>query len=177
MNFIFTSRKCEVDQTTKDRTAKKLSKLNKFFKNDCEVLVIFLGQKHSLYGVEVTIDYKGLVFRAEQEAQDIFSAVDQIIDTLVRQIIKNKTRLEKRVHSSSNDLPSELLSDNHSEEEYQIIKNKKFYVKPMDVEEAILQMNMLNHEFFAFLDAAGEKVNIVYRRKDGNYGLIEPIWG
>lgn len=175
MKFIFTCRKCEVNEAEKERTTKKLAKMDKFFKDDCEAHITFSKDKHQWYVLEVTIDYKGVFFRSEQKAQDVNTAIDLVVDTLLRQITKNKSKLEKRFHSVNSDIYDNADFSAHKEEDYEIIKSKKFFLKPMDIEEAILQMNMLGHSFFVFKSANDEDViNIVYRRKDGKYGLIEP---
>ncbi len=101
--------------------------------------------------------------------------MDKVIDVLLRQITKNKTKIEKKIHSVHPDIFEGFGTQLHEEEDYAIIKNKKFFVKPMDIEEAILQMNMLGHEFFMFRNANDEEINVVYRRKDGKYGVIEPV--
>lgn len=175
MKFIFTCRKCDVEEAVKERTIHKLSKMEKFFKNGCEAHITFSKDKHLRFVVEVTIDYKGVFFRSEQIAEEANSAVDLVIDALLRQINKNKTKLEKKFHSVHPDIFEDFKDDRPTEESFEIIRNKKFEVKPMDVEEAILQMNMLGHSFFVFKNIDGENVNVIYRRKDGNYGLIEPV--
>ncbi len=174
MKFIFTCRKCEVEDVVKERTKHKLEKMGKFFKNGCEAHITFSKDKHLRFVVEVTIDYKGVFFRSEQMAEEINTAVDLVIDALLRQIKKNKTKLEKRFHSVHPDILEDYKGNGNTEESFEIIKSKKFYVKPMDVEEAILQMNMLGHSFFVFKNIDGENINVIYKRKDGNIGLIEP---
>lgn len=175
MKYYFTCRKCDVSEATKERTEHKLSKLDKFFKNDSEAHITFSKDKHASYVTEVTIDYNGVVFRAEQAAEDLYSSVDKVIDVILRQITKNKTKIEKKIHSVHPDIFEGFGTHLHEEADYDIIRNKKFFVKPMDIEEAILQMNMLGHEFFMFRNASDEEINVVYRRKDGKYGVIEPV--
>ena len=118
---------------------------------------------------------KGIFIRAEETTDDMYASIDAVIDKLERQIRKNKTKLGKRIYQEGV-IPDNFLIDENIEEEsnYKIMKSKRFAIKPMSVEEAILQMNLLGHTFFVFSNGDTEEVNVVYKRKDGNYGLIEP---
>ena len=120
--------------------------------------------------VEVTVSEKGMYFRAERTDKSITACVDEIIDLLIRQIRKNKTRLEKRLYQGvSMNFDNEYID----EDTYEIIKHKKVYLKPMDAEEAILEMNMLGHTFFMFLNEETGNICVAYRRYDGDYGILE----
>lgn len=172
MKFIYTGKNKVVSEEIKERVSKKVGKLQKFFHEETEVFVVLSFQR-SLQKVEVTIPFNGVVFRAESADIDIFTSIDKTVDILERQIRKNKTRLEKRLREGSfhySDLSSEIIDE---EPAYQIIKNKRFDIKPMDLQEAILQMNMLGHKFFVFANEHN-KINVVYKRDDGNYGVIQP---
>ncbi len=121
--------------------------------------------------VEITVKYNDMIFRAEKSAVDKYEALDNSIDTIIRQIRKNKTKLEKKIHSSiSDDLGN---YDDIQEEVHKVVKYKRFDVKPMDVEEAILQMELLGHEFFMFRNSENNEINVVYKRKDNNYAVLE----
>ena len=156
-------------QSLKDRTEKKLAKFDRFFGSDAEAIVVY-SCRHDLQYIEITIQYGGTFFRSEEGAESFQNAIDEAIDSLERQIRKNKTRLEKRLRSGAFDpLPDE--AEEEEEGEFRI-RIKSFPIKPMSVEEAILQMNLLEHQFFVFRDADTNEPCVVYRRKDGDYGLI-----
>ena len=175
MKNIFTFKKCSVDEKTKERTETKLSKLDKFFKDDCESQITFSERKNNSFVVEITVEYKGVTFRSEQTSTDFNSAVDLAVDSLIRQIRKNKTKLEKKIKGSKFDFWEPAPNEpDVFDEDYTLIRTKRFVMKPMSLDEAILQMNMIGHEFFVFCNSASHLINVVYRRKDGNYSLIEP---
>jgi len=174
MKLIISGRNIDVTEALKEKVSKKLGKLDKFFNPDVEAHVTMSVQKNN-HIIEVTILSGGMIFRAEESSESMYTSIDKVIDILERQIRKNKTRLEKRLREGaflpSNFKESEEVPEEH---EYKIVRSKKYNVKPMDVEEAILQMNLIGHEFFVFLNADTRQTNVVYKRKDGNYGLIEP---
>ena len=175
MKFRYVSNKCTARDNTKEYTAKKLSKLSRFFSDDdCTADVVYTLEKGDRYKVEVTVVYKGMIFRAQSTTDDFFHSVDEIVDILVRQIRKHKTKLERQIKGSKfvfDEIPDVAL-ETIEEETGGIIKRKKITIKPMSAEEAVLQMNMLGHDFFVFRDEDGQ-ATVVYRRRDGNYGLIE----
>jgi putative sigma-54 modulation protein len=169
MKMTISGKQMTVRPSLKELTEKKLSKFDRFFGDEAEVLVAF-SCRHDLQYVEITIYYGGTIFRAEEGADTFQNAIDRAVEALERQMRKNKTRLEKRLRSGAFDpLPGDV--EEEEEGEFQI-RTKYIPVKPMSVEEAILQMNLLEHQFFVFRDAETEKPSVVYRRKDGNYGLI-----
>ena len=151
---------------------KKLAKLNRFFGDDVTANVMVVSES-GRETVEVTIKQAGMFFRAEKTTPDRLDSLDLVVDALFRQIVKNKSKLEKRLHKSA------FLSgyeDGYvgSEPEYKIVRSKRFSMKPMDIEEAILQMNMIDHAFYMFRNSATEEINVVYKRGDNTYGIIEP---
>ena len=172
MKFAFTGRKMEVSDALRAYTEKKLSKLDRFFSSDAEAQVTF----HTERGrdtAEVTVRCANMFFRAQETANDMYGAIDSIVDMIERQIRKNKTRLEKKLRSGAFDPEAPALPE-ETEETYEVIRRKRFALKPMAVEEAILQMNLLGHAFYAFKNAEDEnRYCVVYRRNDGGYGLIE----
>ena len=174
MQITYIEKKCNIWDSTKEYTEKKLKKLDKFFAGDCAVHVVYTMEKADQCKVEVTTDYNGLIFRAQETSKDFKESVDRIVDVLIRQIRKHKTKLEKRLKSSNFDFDFDgsapLPTD--AEDEYKIIKSKTIIVKPMSDEEAILQMNMLGHDFFVF-KSDDDQIKVVYRRKNGDYGLLE----
>ena len=151
---------------------KKLLKFDKFFGSDTEANITCKARK-GVKIIEITITYGATVFRAEEESDTFITALDRSIESLERQIRKNKTRLEKKVKTGA--FVIEEDDDDEFEEESEFkIRTKTFPFKPMSPEEAILQMNLLGHDFFAFTDAETSDVCVVYKRKDGDYGLIVP---
>lgn len=172
MKVIMTGRQMNVYDSTKDMAAKKLAKFDKFFDENAEMTVSF-SRRHELEMVEITIRTGSLVFRGEEGSDSFASAIDRAVDALERQIRKNKTRLEKQIRSEGIKILDEDLSDVEEEPEFRV-RTKTFSVKPMSVEEAIMQMNLLGHDFFVFSHAETHETCVVYKRKDNDYGLIVP---
>lgn len=176
MKFQFIERKLDISEALKEYAQKKINKLEKYFRTEADAQVRFFveGGRHIL---EVTVSNEGLHYRAKVQADDMYAAVDSSVAAIERQIHKNKTRLEKRLRQGAFErgIPSEAVAMEVDEEmEFPIIKTKRFALKPMTPEEAILQMNLLDHEFFVFKNfARGDSFSVVYRRHDGGYGLIE----
>ena len=168
MKMTISGKQLTVRPSLKELIEKKLSRFDRFFGDEAEADVCF-SCRHDLQYVEITIYYGGTIFRCEEGAETFQNAIDEALDSLERQIRKNKTRLEKRLRAGAFDFPDEDVAE--EEGEFQI-RTKYIPMKPMSVEEAILQMNLLEHQFFVFRDAETEKPSVVYRRKDGNYGLI-----
>lgn len=176
MKFNIIGRKIEVTDKIADYVEKKLGKLDKFFKDETEARVVLGTIKDREY-IEAAVYASGMIYRAEVTDSDIMTATDKIVDVIERQIRKNKTRLEKKIKRDVfNDLKminGENYSDGEDLEEFKIIKRKRFHVKPMSAEEAVLQMNLLGHNFFVFRNRDTDEMNVVYKRKDGNYAIIE----
>jgi putative sigma-54 modulation protein len=165
----------EMSDALRSYTEKKLTKLDTFFEDDAEASVTFSAER-GRYVTEVTVLSAGMVFRAENFAADVYASVDIVEDTIERQVRKNKTKLEKRLRSGAfeREIPATVQHEEESEEIYELVRVKRFAIKPMDVEEAILQMNMLDHEFYAFKNSGDDnRFCVVYKRHDGGYGLIE----
>ena len=155
-----------------DKIAAKMSKFDKFFGESTEAFVTCKTRKGDKI-IEITINYGNTTFRTEEEADTFITALDRAVESLERQIRKNKTRLEKKVRNGAFVI-EENDNDEYDEEPEFKIRTKTFPFKPMSPEEAILQMNLLGHSFFAFTDAETSAVCVVYKRKDGDYGLIIP---
>lgn len=175
MKIIVSGKNIDVTEALKEKATKKVGKLDKYFHHDAEAHITLSVQKNRQI-VEVTIPFEGGVLRAEEDNQDMYASIDKVVDSLERQIRRNKTKLEKRFHEGGLRLEN-FKFDNHDvdeEHKFEIVRTKRFAIKPMTVEEAVLQMNLLGHEFFMFSNAETQEANVVYRRKDGNYGLIEP---
>lgn len=172
MNITITSRKTSVKESFRERVNKKLTKLDRFFDDtaDAVVTVTSEGDRET---VEVTIHAGGMFYRAEKTTPDRMDSLEGVVDSLVKQIVKNKSKLEQRLRDSAFDKAYDDPVE--TSEDYEVVRTKRFPVKPMAVEEAILQMNMLGHNFFMFRDADLEEICVVYKRKNGSYGLIEPV--
>jgi len=174
MKFTFTCKKVSLNDSIKAYAEKKISKLDRYFQEDADAIVIFAVEKDHRCVAEITIRSGGTLFRAQEESRDgdMRGAIDAACSTIDRQIRKNKTRLSKRLRQEAlvSDVPAEF--DVSEEAEFQIVRTKRIAVKPMSAEEAILQMNLLDHDFFVYRSDEGA-VNIVYRRKNGGYGLLE----
>jgi len=178
MKFTFTDKKVHIPQKVHDYAEKKISKLDRYFKADAEAAVTFSIEKNRNM-VEITIRSGSMIFRISESTADMFASIDAAVTMLERQIRKNKTRLEKKLRSGAFDNGAEtegagsFVPDEPEESEFEIVRTKKFPLKPMTVEEAVLQMNLLGHTFFAFknLDES-EGFAVVYQRKGGGYGLI-----
>lgn len=150
----------------------KLEKLSKYFNDECSATVT-LSSKHNKKCLEITIVSAGTIFRSEIQDETFRNALDRAVTAIERQIRKNKTRLAKRLREDAFEYGIFDTGEDFEEEPEFKIRQKRFTLKPMSVEEAIMQMNLLEHEFFVFKDDKTEKVCVVYKRKDGDYGLIE----
>lgn len=171
MKFKISGRKIDVTDGLRDYTVSKLSKLDKFFGAEAQADVTFCIQKDS-HTIEVTIFHKGMIYRAEVSDADMYASIDKVEDVLERQIRKQKTRVEKQLRAGAFG-DDGAFGDIEEEKEFKIVKRKTYENKPMSIEEAILQMNLLGHSFYVFNNAENMDKNVVYKRKDGNYGLIE----
>lgn len=175
MKYIIRGQKVKVTDDLKEYTESKLSKLDKYFNPDEEFTATAVVRKvEPNYKVEVTIPVKKVILRAEENHKDPFAAVDLIIDKLERQIRKNKTRMSKR--GNKDKFPGFITDYKITKEEKdksKIVKRKMLELKPMSEEEAILQMDLIDHPFFIFRNAKTGDVEVVYSREDGNYGLIK----
>ncbi len=173
MIITVSGKNMEISEAVKDQVEKKLALLDKMFKRETEAHVNFSKQK-STYNVEITIPLKnGAILRAVGRELDMYKAIDDASDKIIRQMRKHKTKLEKRFQSGDS-IRFDQIPEDAPEEEQKIVKTKRFTVKPMSTEEAVLQMELLNHDFYIFLNADTNIINVVYRRGDDNYGHIEP---
>lgn len=164
----------QVTEALKEVITKKLARLDKYFKDEVVAHVVLSVQKGN-HKAEITIPFNGGVVRSEEANDDMYKSVDLILDKIERQIRKQKTKLQRKLHEES--LVFSLIPEDDKykdKEEPKIVKTKKFAMKPMVAEEAILQMELLGHNFFVYMNAETSEVNVIYKRKDGNYGLIEP---
>ena len=176
MQYIITGRNMEVTDRVRDYIEKKFSKLSNYFNSSTEIHVT-VSRQRSEKKVEVTIPMKGTVIRAEESDVDIYTAIDLLQDVLERQLRRNRKKLidrKQNTPSFSDYFMEDLDNEDGEEESIKIVKSKRFAIKPMDPEEACFQMEMSGHSFYVFYNADTDLVNVVYKRNDGNYGLIEP---
>ncbi len=174
MKISMFGRKVNLKKNFTDKVEKRLAKLDKFFDDDAEAqlnVTVATGRQT----VEVTVKSQGFFYRAERSARDMETAFCEAADLITRQIIKNKDKLGariKKVEVSAEDVPSEVLDEPATD--FEVVRKKHFEVQPMPPEEAILQMTMLGHSFFIFIDSETSELGVVYTRKDGNYGILYP---
>ena len=172
MKTTITAKKMQIPQNFTETAETRInSRLGKFFGDEADAKIVMSEIKNKIV-LELTVKYNSMIYRAERSAEDKADALDDAIDKIIRQIRKNKTRVEKKLKDTAF---KEAFAEPVEEiTEYAIIKDKKFKLRPMSVEEAILQMNLLSHAFFMFLNADTGAINVVYKRDDGNYALLEP---
>ncbi len=175
MKYNIIGRKVNLRDNFKERVYKKLGKFEKIYSEDAEAAVTVTVEKNR-QTVEVTIRDNGMTYRAESTALEMNDALDAVVDILGGQIRKNKTKLAKKLRAESIEqyFAEEPDTEEMVEDEYTVVRTKSFTVKPLSVEEAILQMNMIGHEFFMFLNSANDRLSVVYKRKNNTYGLLEP---
>ena len=175
MKITIVGRKLNVYDDTRELIEKKLSKLDKYFKAANTEATVTLSRKRNVSSLEVTINAGGTLFRSEVDADDFRIALDQTVDHIEGQIRKNKTKLAKRLRENVIDMSMVPDPEEITPEDEPIIRVKQFEFKPMTAEEAIMQMNLLGHSFYVFNDVTTGDTCVVYTRKDGDYGLIEPM--
>jgi len=176
MKITLSGKNLEITEALKEQAYKKIQKLGRYFSDETEAQVTMTVENYR-HIVEVTIPFNGVVIRAEESTDDMYTSIDKVLDKLERQIHKHRTKLEKKMKSGAFKYESPIFSSEINLEEEappKVVKIKRFAIKPMSVEEAIMQMDLLGHDFFVFTNAETDEVNVVYARKDGNYGLIEP---
>ncbi len=174
MRVTIAGKGMEVSDYLKDLVTKKVSKLKRYFDEGTEAHITMSIQK-SRHIVEVTIPFDGIVLRGEESTGDMYASIDGVVKKLEKQIHKHRTALKKRLHENAfnkeDDAFADMLAD---EKQPAIVRTKKFVVKPMDIEEAKMQMALLGHQFFVFRNAVTNEINVLYQRHDGDLGLIEP---
>ncbi len=176
MRFTFTEKKLPVSADVRAYAEKKLGKLDRLFKSEADASVTF-SMERGRFIVEATLRAGGMIYRVTETTGDMYASIDSAAASIERQIRKNKTRLEKRLRDGAFEREISVPpvpEDDEEEGEFEVVRTKRFPIKPMTVEEAILQMNLLDHEFFVFKNQDDEdRFAVVYKRKSGGYGLIE----
>ena len=165
----------EVSEYLNNTVEKKTKKLERYFKEDTQ-MTVYLSIERSMHICEVTVPFTGVTLRAEERSGDMYNSIDASLKKLERMIRRHRTKLEKRLHEKAYDYAAPVyeVENEVEEEESKLVRRKKFPVKPMDVAEAEMQMELLGHSFFVFINVETGDVNVLYKRKDGNHGLIEP---
>ncbi|PTX62573.1 putative sigma-54 modulation protein [Melghirimyces profundicolus] len=185
MKYNIRGNNIDVTQALRDYVVKKLGRLEKYFDStsatEAHVALSVYRDEHK---VEVTVPFPGLLVRAEEATENMYAAIDNVVEKLERQIRKYKTKVNRKfrqdgtIRNLENGTAPEIaenhLENEEGESEFEVVRTKRFNLKPMDTEEAILQMDLLGHNFYVFSNADTNEVNVVYKRKDGKYGLIEP---
>ncbi len=177
MKFTFTEKKVSLPKSLRGYAEKKVGKLERYFKTEPEANLVFSVEREQ-NKVELTIRAGSTILRVSESTSDMFASVDAAVTSMERQLRKHKTRLEKRlrqdafVRAAEEDEPSTLVPD-EEEREFEVVRTKRFSIKPMTVDEAILQMDLLDHTFFAFKNEDNGAFAVVYKRNNGGYGLIE----
>ena len=178
MKFVFTDKKVNLPNKVHAYAEKKVGKLDRYFKADAEAAVVFSVEKDR-NNVELTVRSGGTIIRVAESTSDMFATVDAAVASVERQLRKNKARLEKRLRENAFERCVDVdevssFAPEAEEDEFQIVRTKRFPIKLMSAEEAVLQMNLVDHAFFAFKNEdAGGAFSVVYRRENGGYGLIE----
>jgi len=179
MKYTFTGKNIVVSEAMKDRTAQKIGRIDRLFPEDTSVFVTFSVVKQD-NTIEVTIPLQRRILRAEVTAPDMYTAIDETVDVLEKQMVKYKKRLKDKSRRDGAFKDEAIFFAQEEDDsgetgsEINIEKSKRFALKPMDAEEAVMEMEMLGHTFFVFRNGESDEVNVVYKRRNGSYGLIEP---
>jgi len=180
MKFTITEKKVQIQDSLRDYAERKIGKLDRFFKDESEAFITFASER-GRFLAEVTLKNNGMFFRVSESTSDMYASIDSAVAAIERQIRKHKTRLHKRLRDGALDhdktippVHSDSPEDQDDEPDFKIVRTKMFPIKPMSPEEAVLQLNLLEHEFFVFKNQdRDDAFSIVYKRKKGGYGLIE----
>ena len=173
MNLVISGKNIDITEGLRSAIEEKIGKLERYFNDSTEVHVTLSTEKER-QKIEVTIPMKGSMIRAEEISKDMYVSIDLVEEVIERQLRKYKNKLIDKEQTAAQLSKDFIDEDSYDEEEIQIIRSKKFAIKPMDAEEACVQMELLGHNFFVFRNADTDEVNVVYKRKGNTYGLIEP---
>lgn len=173
MKYIILGHNIDVTDGIRAAVESKLDKLDKYLAQDTEATVTLSVEKER-QKIEVTIPVRGTIIRAEEVSSDMYASIDLVEETIERQLRRYRKKIIDRQQAAGSFTPEYIEDDYEEEETIKIVKSKKFGIKPMDAEEACVEMELLGHNFFVFLNADTDEVNVVYKRKNGSYGLIEP---
>ena len=173
MNLVISGKNLDITEGLRSAIEEKIGKLERYFTDTTEVHVTLSTEKNR-QKIEITIPMKGSIIRAEEVSSDMYVSIDLVEEVIERQLRKYKNKLIDKEQNAAHLSQSFIEADDYEEEDIQIIRSKKFAMKPMDPEEACVQMELLGHTFFVFRNSETDEVNVVYKRKDNTYGLIEP---
>lgn len=173
MNLVISGKNIDITEGLRSAVEEKIGKLERYFNEDTDVHVTMSTEKNR-QKIEVTIPMKGSIIRAEETSTDMYVSIDLVEEVIERQLRKYKNKLIDKAQNAVQLSKAFIEEDVYEDEEIEIIRSKKFAMKPMDPEEACVQMELLGHNFFVFRNADTEEVNVVYKRKGSTYGLIEP---
>jgi len=175
MKFVYTGKGMEVSESLKARVEKKLGKMERYFSQEAEATARFKQQKGARNIVELTVSVGGLILRAEESSNDMYLSIDRAVDKLESQVRRYRTKLDKHLRDAKLEPIAEVAAEPiYEEASYDVVRTKRFAVKPMSVEDAITQMELLGHDFFLFLNEETDIMSVLYRRNDGSYGLLQP---
>lgn len=173
MQIVVRGKNIKVTDALRKYVEKRLTKLDKYFNNFGEAQVTLSVEREN-HRIEVTIPVNGMILRGEEATHDMYAAVDMVVEKLEKQVERYKKRFNRRARNSGAAQVETAEEKGEASEENSVVRVKRFPMKPMNIDEAIMQINLLGHSFFVFTNAETEAVNVLYRRKDGNFGLIEP---
>ena len=173
MKFVYVGKEV-VSDSLKARAEKKLTKMDRYFNREAEALIRFRQQRGGRNIAEVTVSVDGLILRAEESSNDMYLSIDRAVDKLDSQIRRYRTKMGKQLRDVRAEQPEEIVEPVFEAANYDVVRVKKFAVKPMDVDDAITQMELLGHNFFVFMNAETNSISVLYRRNDGAYGLLVP---
>ena len=172
MKTTISAKKMQIPQNFTEYAEKKINgRLSKFFGDEADAKIVLAEVKNKIE-LELTVKYNSMIYRSERFAEDKNVALDDAIDKIIRQIRRNKTKVEKRLKDTA--FKEAFAEPVEEQADYEIIKHKRFKMKPMTIDEAILQMDLLGHNFFMFINADTNETNVVYKRDEGNYAVLEP---
>ncbi len=172
MKTTISAKKMQIPQNFTEYAEKKINgRLSKFFGDEADAKIVLAEVKNKIE-LELTVKYNSMIYRSERIAEDKNVALDDAIDKIIRQIRRNKTKVEKRLKDTA--FKEAFAEPVEEQADYEIIKHKRFKMKPMAIDEAILQMDLLGHNFFMFINADTNETNVVYKRDEGNYAVLEP---
>ena len=170
MKYVYVGKEV-VSDSLKARAEKKLGKMDRYFSREAEALIRFRQQRGGRNIAEITVSVDGLILRAEENSNDMYLSIDRAVDKLESQIRRYRTKMGKQLREARAEAPAEPV---YEEANFDVVRTKRFSVKPMDVDDAITQMELLGHNFFLFMNAETDTMCVLYRRNDGTYGLLVP---